>query len=526
MTASHAFDQPAQSDTALMATTTSLMPSSTNSFSVRLGGADGRSSVTGGLERWEIDPQLIKNPGTSLGTGSFGTVFKAELHGKPVAVKKLSTQKFDDKTLDDFRKEVAIMSTLRHPNVLLFMGACTQPGNLVIVTELMPRGSVYDLLRDRNLKLSLKRKMLFAKDAALGVNWLHRSKPQFLHLDLKAANLLVDKNWTVKVADFGLSVVKKDAATKKEKHGPIGTPLWMAPEVLMNKEYNEKADVYSFGIVLWEILSGNDPWAEIESLAELVEAVCIDGRRPILPRDIPPSLRDLINACWHGDMDQRPSFEEIIPWFDHIIIDGLLPDPLARQMWRDRFLGITNISWRVFGEAFSEVMHLVLPKDPRDIYWQCLRRMVTDPANDNQVTLESFARMLHWFGPMNDIQLLNRIHDLLRKPYFHGDISSQEGERRMGGERKGTFLLRFSSRDLGCYALTVVDTKGALKHYRINHSLGSSYAIGKVECPSLEVLIKRYGKELNLKRPCPGSPYEAMFIAYEKDQASIGYQMA
>jgi serine/threonine-protein kinase CTR1 len=171
---------------------------------------DGRGGVTGGLERWEIDPLLIKNPGTSLGTGSFGTVFKAELHGKPVAVKKLSTQKFDDKTLvrppcdthdkgrkltvgggdddgvqDDFRKEVAIMSTLRHPNVLLFMGACTQPGNLLIVTELMPRGSVYDLLRDRSLKLSLKRKMLFAKDAALGVNWLHRSKPQFLHLDLK-----------------------------------------------------------------------------------------------------------------------------------------------------------------------------------------------------------------------------------------------------------------------------------------------------------------------------------------------------
>jgi serine/threonine-protein kinase CTR1 len=86
---------------------------------------------------------------------------------------------------DDFRKEVAIMSTLRHPNVLLFMGACTQPGNLLIVTELMPRGSVYDLLRDRGLKLSLKRKMLFAKDASLGVNWLHRSKPQFLHLDLK-----------------------------------------------------------------------------------------------------------------------------------------------------------------------------------------------------------------------------------------------------------------------------------------------------------------------------------------------------
>lgn len=522
MAASHAFDRSMRPDPILTATTAGPMPSGT--ASMRLGAVDGRGGVTGGLERWEIDPLLIKNPGTSLGTGSFGTVFKAELHGKPVAVKKLSTQKFDDKTLDDFRKEVAIMSTLRHPNVLLFMGACTQPGNLLIVTELMPRGSVYDLLRDRSLKLSLKRKMLFAKDAALGVNWLHRSKPQFLHLDLKAANLLVDRNWTVKVADFGLSVVKKDAAAKKEKHGPIGTPLWMAPEVLMNKEYNEKADVYSFGIVLWEILSGQDPWAEIESLAELVEAVCVDARRPVLPRDIPLSLRDLINACWHGDMDQRPSFEEIIPRFDYIIIDGLLPDPMARQLWRDRFLGMTTVSWRAFAEAFSEVIRVPLPKDPRDIKWQCLRRVAADPRDEQQVSLESFAKMLHWFGPLAEPSVLDRIHDLLRERYFHGEISSQEAERRMGGEKKGTFLLRFSSRDLGCYALTVVDGKGALKHYRITHSPGSPYAIGKVECPSLDALIKRYNKELNLKRPCPGSPYEPMFIAHDRDQVSLGYQ--
>jgi hypothetical protein len=237
---------------------------------------------------------------------------------------------------------------------------------------------------------------------------------------------------------------------------------------------------YSFGIVLWEILSGQDPWAEIESLAELVEAVCVDARRPVLPRDIPLSLRDLINACWHGDMDQRPSFEEIIPRFDYIIIDGLLPDPMARQLWRDRFLGMTTVSWRAFAEAFSEVIRVPLPKDPRDIKWQCLRRVAADPRDEQQVSLESFAKMLHWFGPLAEPSVLDRIHDLLRERYFHGEISSQEAERRMGGEKKGTFLLRFSSRDLGCYALTVVDGKGALKHYRITHSPGSPYAIGKV----------------------------------------------
>lgn len=219
------------------------------------------------------------------------------------------------------------------------MGACTQPGNLLIVTELMPRGSVYDLLRDPKVALTFKRKMQFAKDAALGVNWLHRSKPQFLHLDLKAANLLVDTNWVVKVADFGLSVVKQDAAAKKERHGPIGTPLWMAPEVLMNKPYDEKADVYSFAIVLWEILSAADPWQEIESLVELVDAVCLEHKRPALPKGVVPSLRDLINACWIPSPDSRPSFEEIVPRFDTIIIDGLIPDPQGRKFWTDNFLG-------------------------------------------------------------------------------------------------------------------------------------------------------------------------------------------
>ncbi|KAL6064801.1 Dual specificity protein kinase [Balamuthia mandrillaris] len=477
-----------------------------------------------GLARWEIDPDEIKSPGNSLGTGSFGTVFKAEWHGKEVAVKKLSTQKFDDKTLEDFRKEVAIMSTLRHPNVLLFMGACTRPGNLLIVTELMPRGSVYDLLRKPEVNLSFKRKMIFAKDAALGVNWLHRSKPQFLHLDLKAANLLVDRNWTVKVADFGLSVVKKDAAEKKEKHGPIGTPLWMAPEVLMNKEYDEKADVYSFGIVLWELLCGQDPWQEIESLVDLVEAVCLEHKRPPLPKSIPQSLRDLVNACWHPEPEKRPSFEELIPRFDEIIVDGVINDTVGRALWRSRFLGKWVVSWKDFAMAFCQTTNITPPNDPTDIYFQCLKA-VTCPDGDDQVTIENFSKMLEWFGPLKEQGILNRIHDLLKKAFFHGPISSGEAEKAIVNQKKGTFLLRFSSSEAGGYALTVLNKKAQLKHYRITHRPGSKYAIGKVECDSLDELMQRYRKELYLKRPCPGSKYEAMFaVLVDPKIQAVGYQ--
>eukprot|EP01087_Luapelamoeba_hula_P020947 TRINITY_DN7230_c0_g1_i2.p1 TRINITY_DN7230_c0_g1~~TRINITY_DN7230_c0_g1_i2.p1 ORF type:complete len:1005 (-),score=128.15 TRINITY_DN7230_c0_g1_i2:404-3418(-) len=404
------------------------------------GAVDTRSDPAG-LSRWEFEPSAIKNPGNSLGTGSFGTVFKAQLHGKDVAVKKLSTQKFDEKTLDEFRKEVAIMSTLRHPNVLLFMGACTQPGNLLIVTELMPRGSVYDLLRDSKVTLSFKRKMLIAKDAALGVNWLHRSKPQFLHLDLKAANLLVDKNWTVKVADFGLSVVKKEAAATKEKHGPIGTPLWMAPEVLMNKEYDEKADVYSFGIVLWEILTGQDPWQDIESLVDLVEAVCLEHRRPPLPRDIPIPLRDLINQCWHPTTESRPPFEALVPRFDAIVVEGILgQDPMGRTLWSEQFLPSLAVPWTDFVRTFSEVAKLPPPTGPTDIKYQCLRTVLSSPKDPERVTIEAFSKMLAWFGPLAEPGILDRIYELLKKPYFHGEISSVDAEKLVAGEKKRHLL--------------------------------------------------------------------------------------
>ena len=134
-----------------------------------------------GLETWDLNPADIKL-GKELGRGAYGTVFAATLRGQNVAVKKLNSQNIDDKKLADFKKEVEIMSKLRHPNVLLFMGACTQPGNLMIVTELMPKGSLRDLLKDS--KYTFKQRMQFAKQTAQGMAWLHTMSPPFIHRDL------------------------------------------------------------------------------------------------------------------------------------------------------------------------------------------------------------------------------------------------------------------------------------------------------------------------------------------------------
>jgi len=487
----------------------------------------GTQDLEGEFARWEIEPSEI-TLSKELGKGAFGVVYKGTLRGKSVAVKKLNAQNLDEETLASFRKEVAIMSKLRHPNVLLFMGACTAPGNLMIVTELMPRGSVYDLLHCET-ELDFTRKMKMAHEAALGMNWLHCSKPVFIHRDLKTGNLLVDDNWNVKVSDFGLSHIKQHQEGVRGSYGAIGTPLWMAPEVLLNKDYDEKADLYSFGIVLWELLTAQDPFPNIETFSMMLDQVCIDHERPEIPENCPETLRELMEACWDPEPQRRPSFESLLKnrVFDKIILEATIKDKMGRALWARNFMGKDGlketVTWREFATAFCNFFKTPLPKDPDDIKFKCLKTILAE--KDDMVTMDNFSRHLEWFGPMTGIDILDRVESLLRKPWFHGEISTEDAEKLLTNKgKKGLFLVRFSSRDPGCYAITVLSQGGKLKHFRIYHRPGLDFLIGKTECKSLDDIISKYHKELYLKTPCPGSPYEELFKSKAKKPLSAGYQ--
>ncbi|KAB2014843.1 hypothetical protein ES319_D09G255500v1 [Gossypium barbadense] len=176
--------------------------------------------------------------GEQIGQGSCGTVYHGLWYGSDVAVKVFSKQEYSDDVIDSFRQEVSLMKRLRHPNVLLFMGAVTSPQRLCIVTEFLPRGSLFRLLQRNTTKLDWRRRVHMALDVARGMNYLHHCNPPIIHRDLKSSNLLVDKNWIVKVGDFGLSRLKHKTylTTKTGK----GTPQWMAPEVLRNEPSDEK----------------------------------------------------------------------------------------------------------------------------------------------------------------------------------------------------------------------------------------------------------------------------------------------
>ncbi|XP_047319947.1 serine/threonine-protein kinase CTR1-like [Impatiens glandulifera] len=245
-----------------------------------------------------------------IGSGSFGTVHLAEWRGSDVAVKILMEQDFLEKLCREFLREVAIMKRLRHPNIVLFMGAVTQPPKLSIITEYLSRGSLYKLLqiRDAGVKMDERRRLNMAYDVANGMNYLHQLKPPIVHRDLKSPNLLVDSNYTVKVSDFGLSCSK--ANTFLSSKTAAGTPEWMAPEVLRDELSNEKSDIYSFGVILWELVTLQQPWKNMNA-TQVMAAVGFKRRRLEIPSQTNPKVAALIEACWDEDPLKRPSFSTI-----------------------------------------------------------------------------------------------------------------------------------------------------------------------------------------------------------------------
>ncbi|KAL6060397.1 Serine/threonine-protein kinase edr1 [Balamuthia mandrillaris] len=468
-------------------------------------------SMKKGKHVWEFSPDEIQLS-REIGRGAYGAVYAGRLHGKPVAVKKMLTKDtgIDQETVEDFKREVAIMNKLRHPNLLLFMGACFEEESMMLVTEMMPRGSVEDLIYKKKFPLTFSQRIKIAKDCALGMNWLHRLRPPFLHLDLKLANLLVDENWNVKVADFGLSKMKTE-----NDGGMVGSPFYMAPEMLLEKDYNEKADVYSFAIVLWELYTQTCPYEDMfESMEELIEAVAIDEERPYMPEDTPPTLRDLIEQCWDANPDNRPSFGEILDSFalDQIVIEDAIKDPKGRDFWMANFIENDVVSW----QEFLDAMQSFFPDVPKE-QWRikgnpvlkALRKILG--GKTGTVSMSAFGNSLTYFGPFAPSSYFPNIERLTSKPWFHGEILRDEAEARLGGKKSGTYLIRFSVTNPGCYTLSLLHKKEKLVHLRISRDAQGKYVYSTSAYRTLDELIAAQAKKLHLAYPCEGSPFPALY---------------
>jgi len=234
-----------------------------------------------------------------------------------------------------------------------------------------------------------------ATDTAKGMSWLHSMKPEkVLHRDLKSPNILVDKNYQVKVADFGLSQLLPEGVGDRDVNRMKGSPLWNAPEVLRRETFTEKADVYSFAICLWELISRKSPFSSynIKNVDELKELVCNQGLRPRIPERTSQPIIDLLNSCWAQDPADRPSFDVIVSILEELIVRVAVPDDFAARVWIDTFGDSDPAPFSVFLKAFLTAM-LLRPEiiaqifsddgnlDPMArIAVQCLRTFLCGPV--------------------------------------------------------------------------------------------------------------------------------------------------
>ncbi|XP_034215235.1 serine/threonine-protein kinase STY46-like isoform X3 [Prunus dulcis] len=259
---------------------------------------------------WEIDATLLRYE-KKIASGSYGDLFQGSFCGQAVAIKVLSMEHLNE-TMREFTQEVYIMRKVRHKNVVQLIGACTKPPKLCIVTEFLSGGSMYDFVHKQTGAISLQFLLRVAIDVSRGMNYLHQNN--IIHRDLKAANLLMDDNGVVKVADFGIARVQAQSGVMTAE---TGTYRWMAPEVIEHKPYDHKADVFSFGVVLWELLTGKLPYENLTPLQAAV-GVVQKGLRPTIPRHTNPMLMELMERCWQQDPSLRPEFSEIVKMLQHI----------------------------------------------------------------------------------------------------------------------------------------------------------------------------------------------------------------
>ncbi|KAJ8687425.1 hypothetical protein QAD02_023219 [Eretmocerus hayati] len=245
-------------------------------------------------DSWEIPFEYISEL-KWLGSGAQGAVFSGKLKKEIVAVKKVREPRETD--IKHLRK-------LNHPNIVQFKGVCTQAPCYCIVMEFCPAGPLYDWLRTGE-SVPPPRLSSWSRQIAAGMKYLHDHK--IIHRDLKSPNVLIGREEVVKISDFGTSREWNEKSTRMTF---AGTVAWMAPEIIRNEPCSEKVDIWSYGVVLWELLSGEIPYKDVDSSA-IMYGVGNNSLRLPIPTTCPDGYRLLVEQCWAAKPRNRPSFKQI-----------------------------------------------------------------------------------------------------------------------------------------------------------------------------------------------------------------------
>ncbi|ETV97607.1 TKL protein kinase [Aphanomyces invadans] len=277
---------------------------------------------------FRLDPALLRakvdyadiHYTRKLSKGAFGEVWLGQCQGNYVAIKQiLEERKNDAKEIECFVAEIKLMAIFHHPNIVDFRGFSWNPtdGNMCALTEYMKHGDLFVYLQRNKASLAWKHeKVGIAIDIAQALVYLHSLNPKVIHRDLKSKNVLLDDNFTAKLSDFGISRLRQLEETMT---AGVGTALWAAPEVFLAKKYNDRADVYSLGVVLSELDTCAIPYADqavgkngkLDGMA-VVKLVTQQQAKPSFSPSCPEEVRALAYRCLDYEPDNRPSAAEVV----------------------------------------------------------------------------------------------------------------------------------------------------------------------------------------------------------------------
>ncbi|KAH1236951.1 Integrin-linked protein kinase 1 [Glycine max] len=282
------------------------------------------------VPEYELNPlelQVRKSDGISKGTYQV-----AKWNGTKVAVKILDKDSYSDPdTINAFKHELTLLERVRHPNVVQFVGAVTQNIPMMIVREYHSKGDLASYLQ--------KKGRLSPSKVLRGMNYLHECKPDpVIHCDLKPKNILLDSGGQLKIAGFGtvrFSLISPDEAQLVQPEPNIDlSSLYVAPEIYKDEVFDRSVDAYSFGLILYEMIEGTQPFHP-KSSEEAVRLMCLEGKRPafkIKTKHYPPELKELIEECWDPTPVVRPTFSQVI-----VRLDKIVANCSKQGWWKDTF---------------------------------------------------------------------------------------------------------------------------------------------------------------------------------------------
>eukprot|EP01127_Copromyxa_protea_P023328 TRINITY_DN8706_c0_g1_i1.p1 TRINITY_DN8706_c0_g1~~TRINITY_DN8706_c0_g1_i1.p1 ORF type:complete len:476 (-),score=57.89 TRINITY_DN8706_c0_g1_i1:75-1304(-) len=370
---------------------------------------------------------------------------------------------------------------------------------VALVSEYMEGKELKDLLKS---KMSLFRKLKALIQVATGMAWMQARSAKLVHRDLKLDNILVDGNGDVKINDFGFALLLKEHETVKSCDR-AGTPKYMAPETWTENSsvVAEKTDVYSFGMMLWEMMTEQEAWSGL-SIAKIENSVFSDERPALelLPKELQP-LSDLIQRCWDGDFTVRPTFSCIIKELRQFMWDYFIPG-LPTEPWQEKFSINSDDFFKLY---FGNCSGARLKK-----MRQVLHKLEIEV--NGSITLEGLSLLQRWFPRPKGMSLDDCIY-LSMKDWFWGRMDKLQTDGKLAFEPPGTYIIRLNSvlREAPWTLTRVTEVPGNVAHHHIYYSNGL-FSVGEKQpaqfrADSLFSIIPHLEKHFKCPYPCRGSQF-------------------